>query len=67
MGKVPRFMAYTGPVEPVGQAGPAGTARLESMATSGCSVADLVISAPAMVLRRRLGEARWCGKFDTIM
>ena len=36
---------------------PAGAARLESMSTSGCSVADLVISAPAMVLRRRLEEA----------
>ena len=43
--------------EPVGPGGPAGTARLESMSTSGCSVADLVRSAPAMVLRRRLGEA----------
>ena len=43
--------------EPVGPGGSAGTARLESMSTSGCSVADLVSSAPAMVLRRRLGEA----------
>ena len=54
----------SGPVQPVG---PAGTARLESMATSGCSVADLVIAGFAMVLRKRLGEACWCGKSDTTL
>ena len=44
--------------DPVVPGGPAGRARLVSMSMSGCSVADLVTSAPAMVLRRGLGKRR---------
>ena len=44
--------------DPVVPGGPAGRARRVSMSMSGCSVADLVTSAPAMVLRRGLGKRR---------
>ena len=69
LGKLPH--AGHGPVETVGPAGtglgcsvadpvvpggPAGRARLVSISMSGCSVADLVTYAPAMVLRRELGK-----------